>query len=184
MTSMAWEAMQMGLDPVCGPDGRLWEESLYKRPEANKDIWGDDDGDNAGKIDMARYEGSEWEDREMCEEHDFHTGRQIEIIEWLSSTSLAKNFRARDGFFVAQGSQVNLKGAVTRDLFEWLTSEGIHNNKVIGPYRVDRSSPDSKYGERFSFFKYVIDAPFEPLSDGSYSPIPSQPDVFDDDIPF
>jgi len=40
MSSMAWDAMQMGLDPTVGPDGREWCESNYKRPAINKEIFG------------------------------------------------------------------------------------------------------------------------------------------------
>tara|TARA_R110002073_G_scaffold23737_3_gene80854 strand:- start:559 stop:873 length:315 start_codon:yes stop_codon:yes gene_type:complete len=53
MTSFAQEAMEMGLDPAAGPDGREWEESIYKRPSINKEIFGEsDDGPDSGKFDM------------------------------------------------------------------------------------------------------------------------------------
>lgn len=53
---MAWDAMQMGLDPIVGPDGREWCESSYKRPAVNKEIFGDDvcENGNYGKIDLDR----------------------------------------------------------------------------------------------------------------------------------
>lgn len=179
MTSAAWEAMQMGLDPVCGPDGQPWEESIYKRPQRNIDIFGEsDDGNTSGKYDMDGYGAGGWEGDESDEENAFDVARQTAIIEWLSSSRLAKNFKTREGFFVAKGSQVKLKDGITRDLFEWLTLEGIEGQMVIGSFSVAYSEPNSKYGERLSFFKDVIEAPFEPLS--------NKPgfEIDDDDIPF
>lgn len=54
MSSMAWDAMQMGLDPVMGPDGREWCESSYRRPAINREIFGNYECDNGdfGKIDL------------------------------------------------------------------------------------------------------------------------------------
>lgn len=41
MTSMAMEAIEMGLDPTVGPDGREWEESMYRRPPLHQELYGE-----------------------------------------------------------------------------------------------------------------------------------------------
>lgn len=51
MSSMAAYAIDMGMDPCVGPDGREWEESTYRRPKINRDVFGDD-----SKFDNLGYE--------------------------------------------------------------------------------------------------------------------------------
>lgn len=49
MSSMAAYAIEMGMDPCVGPDGREWSESIYSRPEINRKVFGDDtDEDRKG----------------------------------------------------------------------------------------------------------------------------------------
>lgn len=49
MSSMAAYAIEMGMDPCVGPDGRDWEESTYRRPNINREVFGDDsEGDKVG----------------------------------------------------------------------------------------------------------------------------------------
>ncbi len=49
MTSMAAYAIEMGMDPCVGPDGREWSESNYRRPDINREVFGDDsDEDRQG----------------------------------------------------------------------------------------------------------------------------------------
>ncbi len=43
MSSMAAYAIEMGMDPCVGPDGREWSESIYRRPQINREVFGDDD---------------------------------------------------------------------------------------------------------------------------------------------
>ena len=43
MSSMAQDAVDMGLDPEIAPDGREWCDSIYGRPAINKEIWGEID---------------------------------------------------------------------------------------------------------------------------------------------
>lgn len=180
MTSAAWEAMQMGIDPVCGPDGVPWEESSYKRPQSNIDIFGaHDDGDTYGKFDMDRHGSEGWDENDSnAEEDDFDITRQNAIIDWLSSSRLAIRLKTKEGFFIAKGPQVRLQDGVSRDLFEWLASEGIEDHRVIGSFCISHTSPDSKHGERLSFFKEVIEAPFNPLKKQTGI------ELDDDDIPF
>jgi len=40
---MAMQAIEMGLDECIAPDGREWCDSIYNRPDVNKEIWGDHD---------------------------------------------------------------------------------------------------------------------------------------------
>ena len=187
MTSMAWDAMEMGIDPVCGPDGRPWEESNYKRPGINREIFGDNnDGDETGKIDIDRSHGAEYKINEDLKEEGatgdplFDDDRQIAIIDWLCSSILAKKIKSREGFFVTKGPQVCLRDGEPRDLFEWLFSEGIEDKCMIGSFSVYYTKPGGHCGERFSFFKDVIKAPFDTLPDKS-NPDPS---FYDEDIPF
>lgn len=49
MSSMAAYAIEMGMDPCVGPDGREWSESTYRRPDINREVFGDDtDEDRRG----------------------------------------------------------------------------------------------------------------------------------------
>ena len=49
MSSMAAYAIEMGMDPCVGPDGQEWEESTYRRPNINREVFGDDsEGDKVG----------------------------------------------------------------------------------------------------------------------------------------
>ena len=43
MSSMAQDAIEMGLDECVAPDGREWCDSIYERPDINKEIWGKGD---------------------------------------------------------------------------------------------------------------------------------------------
>ena len=42
MSSMAAYAIEMGMDPCVGPDGREWSDSIYRRPDMNREVFGDD----------------------------------------------------------------------------------------------------------------------------------------------
>lgn len=49
MSSMAAHAIEMGMDPCVGPDGQEWSESSYRRPNINREVFGDDsDNDRKG----------------------------------------------------------------------------------------------------------------------------------------
>ena len=49
MSSMAADAIEMGMDLCVGPDGREWSESIYRRPSINREVFGDDsDNDRQG----------------------------------------------------------------------------------------------------------------------------------------
>lgn len=41
MSSMAAYAIEMGMDPIVGRDGRVWEESIYRMPNINREVFGD-----------------------------------------------------------------------------------------------------------------------------------------------
>ncbi|WP_210467261.1 hypothetical protein [Vibrio crassostreae] len=42
MSSMAAYAIEMGMDPCVAPDGQEWSESIYRRPQINREVFGDD----------------------------------------------------------------------------------------------------------------------------------------------
>lgn len=49
MSSMAAYAIEQGMDPTVGPDGREWSESSYRRPDINREVFGDEsDEDRRG----------------------------------------------------------------------------------------------------------------------------------------
>lgn len=104
--------------------------------------------------------------------------RLEEIVQWLSKSSLARKFKEREGFFVRKGSHVRLKDGNVVDLLEWLFDEGLKGGIAVSDYSIVYSSPESPYGEKLSFFKVVVDAPF------SRRKLQPNNGVFDDDIPF
>ncbi len=121
----------------------------------------------------------EFEKAEMDEEtNNKSVSRMEEIVDWLSESKLARKFRNKEGFFVPKGPHVRLKNGSIVDLLDWLFDEGIKGGVAVAGYSVVYSKPESKYGEKVSFFKIIIDAPFSPVSKAN------EETKFDDDIPF
>lgn len=60
MSSMAAYAIEMGMDPCVGPDGREWSESMYRRPDINREVFGDDSDEDRRGYDtpLGRGDGS------------------------------------------------------------------------------------------------------------------------------
>ena len=105
--------------------------------------------------------------------------RTEEIVEWLAESKLANEFRNGEmGFFVSKGPQVRLKDGAVLDLLEWLFTEGVEDSKVISGYSISYSGSDSAHGEKLSFSKVTVDAPFSLSQNGE------EGDDLDDDIPF
>lgn len=102
--------------------------------------------------------------------------RSQEIIEWLSRSQLARKFKLRDGFFVPKGPQVRLTDGAIVDAVEWLLGEGIRGGIAICGYSIVHTTPESKYGERLSFFRVVIDAPFPRTSENASGTGSGQPE--------
>lgn len=40
MSSMAQDAIEMGIDPIIAPDGRTWCESSYNQSATSRELWG------------------------------------------------------------------------------------------------------------------------------------------------
>ena len=125
------------------------------------------------------YCEEDFEEEEMDEEtNDESVSRMEEIVQWLSESKLAIKFRNKEGFFVPKGPHVRLKDGGIVDLLDWLFNEGVKGGATAAGYSVVYSKPGSEYGEKLSFFKIIVDAPFSPASnvEGEIE--------FDDDIPF
>ena len=112
------------------------------------------------------------------EESEGTVSRTKEIVKWLSESKLARRFRNREGFFVPKGPHVRLKDGSIVDLIEWLLEEGIKGGAAVAGYSIIYSKPGSEYGEKLSFFKIIVDAPFLSLSKEN------EETGLDDDIPF
>ena len=74
MSSMAQDAIDMGLDPVIAPDGREWCESSYEQSDISRELWGNlkDSCDNYD--DYLSYDNNEPEDNTWysCNECDWN----------------------------------------------------------------------------------------------------------------
>lgn len=105
--------------------------------------------------------------------------RAGEIIEWLSQSELAHEFKKGEGFLVGKGPLVRLTDGTTMDLFDWLSEEGLAGGSTVAGYSVAYSGPDSEYGEKLSFFKVeAVDVPFSRRSSEV------APALDDEEIPF
>jgi hypothetical protein len=125
------------------------------------------------------YDEEGYEEQEMDEEEsEYSISRMEEVVEWLSVSKLAKKFRSKEGFFVPKGPHVRLTDGNVIDLIEWLFKEGIKGGVAVGGYSVVYSKSGSEYGEKLSFFKIVVDAPFSLLSKED------EVTALDDEIPF
>lgn len=125
------------------------------------------------------YCEEDFEKEEMDEEtNNESASRMEEIVEWLAESKLARKFRNKEGFFVPKGPHVRLKDGSIVDLMDWLFDEGVKGGAAVAGYSVVYSKPGSEYGEKLSFFKIIVDAPFLPISKGE------KETEFDDDIPF
>ncbi len=103
--------------------------------------------------------------KQVDKSHEKVAARKEEIVRWLESSQLAIRFRNGKGFFVPKGPHVRLNDNHVVDLFEWLNQEGIEGGKAISGYRIAYTEPESKYGEKLSFFKVVVDTPFSKMQD-------------------
>ncbi|RMG35169.1 MAG: hypothetical protein D6720_07795 [Gammaproteobacteria bacterium] len=113
---------------------------------------------------------ADWVAWEQCAERDASIstsiicddprGRQHEILAWLQTSELARSFRSRDGFYIPGGSTVVLLNGRELDAILWLLSEGFVSGVRIEGFEVAYSGPESPWGERLSFFRYRVEAPF------------------------
>jgi len=157
-------------DYLGGPD----ESAIESYYENLAQDYEDEHHDDPLECDEDESEGQEMEE----EENQKPISRKQEIVNWLCESKLARKFRNREGFFVPRGPHVRLKDGSVVDLLDWLFDEGIKGGMAVAGYSVAHSKPGSEYGEKLSFFKIVVDAPFLPRS-GS-----NKETEFDDDIPF
>jgi len=91
--------------------------------------------------------------------------RQREIINWLASLKCSIKFKKGNGFFVPKGPQIRISENNVMDLLEWLDNEGIKGGKSIEGFNIVYANPESKYGEKLSFFKTIVDSPFSPKTE-------------------
>lgn len=110
MSSMAAYAIERGMDPTVGPDGREWSESSYRRPDINREIFGDEsDSDRRG------YDAPLGRGDSSRNHYAANRTNTTENVQWFSTAKeafqLAKNNpgslvkRANDG----NGFNVTLK---------------------------------------------------------------------------
>ena len=71
------------MDPCVGPDGREWSESIYRRPDINREVFGDDGDEDRRGYDTPLGRG----------DNNF-SARQTEVevetsIEWFSTAKEA-----------------------------------------------------------------------------------------------
>jgi len=109
-------------------DGEMWEVMSY---DGNTMVF---DEDNSAWVDAdsadGRFVNDEYWDDDGNPDDDGSTEagdrkkelemRAEEIIDWLSRSGLAREFRKGEGFFVRRGALVQLAGGTTIDLFDWL----------------------------------------------------------------
>ena len=163
-------------------DSEYWENYLSGPDDDQLESYYESFDESYGEEDYDEPVGDpeeEWGDDDMDEEEgEKDASRKEEIVEWLSCSELARPFRSGDGFFIPKGPHVRLKDGSVLDLIDWLFHEGIKGGVAVAGYSVVYSKPGSKYGEKLSFLKIVIDAPFSPKNESV--------DIRDleDDIPF
>ena len=87
-----------------------------------------------------------------------------EIVEWVAESKLAIKFKSKQGFFIPKGPHVRLQDGSIIDLLSWLFNEGIKGGVSVAGYSIVYTPPDSKYGEKLSFFTIIVDAPFMSIS--------------------
>jgi hypothetical protein len=134
-----------------GPTDRELEE-IYEREECNKEEYD---------------EFLKWYDPEICYSqiaNENYEGkvRQQKIIQWLADSRCARKFKNGYGFFVPAGPYIRFENGTSIELLDWLRKQGIRGKQTIGNYSIAYTPPESKYGEKLSFFKKVIDFPGQP----------------------
>lgn len=146
-----WDVMSYDGDTmVYDEENSAWVDAGSADGHFVDDGCGDDDGysDDEGSADVDDHET----ELEM---------RAEEIIDWLSKSELAREFKKGEGFLVSRGPLVRLTDGTTIDLFDWLAEVGIAGGSIMAGYNVAYCGPDRGYAERLSFFKLaVVDAPF------------------------
>jgi len=143
-------------DYLGGPDDEEIESRFEREMESTRE--------KNSERESERYDEENFEIEVSDEEiENEQASRMEEIVEWLSGSKLASKLIAKDGFFVSKGPYVRLKGGNTVDLIEWLLNEGIKGGVAVAGYSVVSSKLESGYGERLSFFRIIIDAPFSPV---------------------
>ncbi len=128
----------------------------------------------------SNFLAEDFEENDMDEDAENGPASRIEeIVEWLSDSKLARKFQNKEGFYVLKGPNVRFKDGSVIDLIDWLLEEEIKGGTSVAGYSIVYSQPGSEYGEKLSFFKIIVDAPFEPPSR-----LNQEDNSGDDDIPF
>ena len=135
-------------------------DDILEMRDQDNNISGDSDEPRDAKIEQFTTNGKQFD-----KSHEKVAARKEEIVCWLESSKLAIRFRNGKGFFVPKGPHLSLNDNHVVDLFEWLNQEGIKGGKTISGYRIVYTEPESKYGEKLSFFKIVVDTPFSEMQD-------------------
>lgn len=164
-------------------DSAYWETYMGGPDDVDIDAY----YDNFEQDDYFEYEETEEaavdnEDANDDEGTTLHVNaeRQKDIVNWLSTSKLARRFKNREGFFVPRGPHVKLKDGEIVDLLDWLFEEGIKGGIAVAGYSVIYNKPGTKFGETLSFFKIVVEAPFARSGNDKNE----KNSAFDDDIPF
>ena len=178
-------------------DGEFWEIYMGGPDDYELELYQDgimEMHEEECEDDFLNYGGRHYEEPDEKGNEMDELIRKEEIVEWLSESEVAMKFQNSDGFLVYRGPHLRMKNGWTVDLLDWLYEEGIEDGAVVAEYNVVYSAPESEFGEKLSFSKIIIDAPFVPLSapleemdcDSSITaPTSSQEETdFDDDIPF
>ena len=166
-------------------DGEFWEnymggpddyelEAYQEQMEAHviDSMYEEEYEDDFPSRDESHYGGPDDEGDETDE-----LIRRDEIVDWLSESVVAIKFPNSVGFLVYRGSHLRMENGCVVDLLDWLYEEGIKDGAVVAEYSVVYSAPESEFGEKMSFSRIIIDAPFVPLS-------AAQEESDSDDIPF
>ncbi|MEZ9357876.1 hypothetical protein [Vibrio breoganii] len=104
MSSMAAYAIEMGMDPCIAPDGQEWSESTYRRPQINREVFGDDGPLDQRGIDTplgrADARGKYSSSPEEQSEQWFATAKQAFQFAKNTPGSVAKRATNGNGFTV------------------------------------------------------------------------------------
>ncbi len=89
--------------------------------------------------------------------------RQVDIVNWLSTSVLSKQLKNGKGFYINRGSFVRLISADRSvDILEWLFLEGIKGcDQLIGDYIVVYYEQSGRYKEKLTFYINVAYPPFK-----------------------
>lgn len=105
-------------------------------------------------------------DEPMHAESNTSEARRKAIVQWLSTSRLARPLRSADGFFVLRGMYGRLADGTVVDVLEWLFEEDLLHGTVAGDYSLAYTAPGERYREKLTFFRIVETIPFARAGNG------------------